>query len=540
MSEADLTADVVIVGAGVAGSLAAWKLATAGIKVLILESGPRVDRSVAFATFQSAVDKRPESPYPSVVYAPRPSVNDLGSYYVQNGPVVFKSTYERQVGGTTWHWLGTALRLLPNDFAVRSRYGVGVDWPLAYAELESWYGNAERALGVSGDGGADLGSPRRTPYPMPAIPLSYLDKQVAAAVRGRGLIVRSTPQARNSEGYDGRPPCCGSASCIPLCPIGAKYDGAVHATAAEAVGARILPQSVAHFVEVDAGGRVVAVRFKRPDGSEGRARGRIFVVAAHAIETPKLLLMSRRSRLPSGFANGSDLVGRNLMDHPIQLSWALGRQPLYPYRGPLSTAGIEELRDGEFRRRRGAFRVEVGNDGWTWPGGTPVDRAPELVAQGLRGQLLIDRLRFESVRHFRLASAVEQLANPNNRITPAFDQVDALGIPRPRIRYHLDDYTSAGMAEARRVHETIFEAMGATGRRHQPEHEGAGHVMGTYRMGNDRKTSVVNRDLRSHDHDNLFLLGSGVFPSVGSANPTLTIAALSLRAAKTIADRLTP
>jgi glucose dehydrogenase len=534
----ELAADVVIVGAGVAGSLAGWKLAKAGVKVLILDSGPRVDRGEAFATFQKAVVKTPESPYPSVPYAPRPAVNDLRGYYVQDGPILFKSTYERQVGGTTWHWLGTALRLLPSDFEIRSRYAVGADWPVTYGELESWYGEAETALGVSGDGAEDLGSPRRTPYPMPAIPLSYLDKQVAAAVRGRGLAVRSTPQARNSEGYEGRPPCCGSASCIPLCPIGAKYDGAVHAHAAEAAGARILPQSVAHFVEVDAGGRIAAVRFKRPDGSEGRARGRTFVVAAHAIETPKLLLMSRTGGLPAGVANGSDQVGRNLMDHPIQLSWALSREPVYGYRGPLSTSGIEHLRHGDFRRRRGAFRVEIGNDGWEWPEGSPMELAPVLIKQGLRGQPLIDRLKSESVRHFRLGSLVEQLGHPDNRITPAFDQVDALGIPRPRIRYRLDDYTRAGMAEARRVHESIFDAMGATARRHQKEHEGAGHVMGTYRMGNDPRTSVVDRDLRAHDHKNLFLLGSGVFPSVGSANPTLTIAALTLRAARTIGEDL--
>jgi choline dehydrogenase-like flavoprotein len=373
---------------------------------------------------------------------------------------------------------------------------------------------------------------------MPPIPQSYLDKQVAAAVRSLGLEVRGTPQARNSQVYENRPPCCGSASCIPLCPIGAKYDGGVHAAAAEAAGARIVPQAVAHFVEVDASGRVTAVRFKRPDGSEGRARGRLFVIAAHAIETPKLLLMSRTDRLPGGVANSSDQVGRNLMDHPIQLSWALAREPVYGYRGPLSTSGIEHLRDGEFRRQRAAFRVEIGNDGWQWPGGAPLQRAPELIKAGLRGKPLIERLSSESARHFRLGSLMEQLPDPDNRITPAYDQVDAIGIPRPRIRYSLDAYTRAGMAEARRVHESIFEAMGATGRQHRSDFEGAGHVMGTYRMGTDPRTSVVDRDQRSHDHRNLFLLGSGVFPTTGSANPTLTIAALVLRSAKVIATDL--
>jgi choline dehydrogenase-like flavoprotein len=534
----ELSADAVVVGAGVSGALVAWRLASVGVKVLVLESGPRVDRAEAVTTFQKAPAKTPESAYADVPYAPRPTALDSAGYLVQAGPVKFKSTYERRVGGTTWHWLGTCLRLLPADFALRTRYGVGVDWPLTYDELEPWYSEAERALGVAGDSAEDLGAPRRHPYPMPPIPPTYLDQRVAAAVEPLGLRVRSTPQARNSVTYDGRPACCGSASCIPICPIGAKYDAAVHAVKAEAAGAQILDRAVVHAIDVAPDQRVTGVRFKRPDGSEGRATGGVVVVAAHAIETPKLLLLSRTSRLPNGVANSSDQVGRNLMDHPTQLSWALSREPVYPYRGPLSTSGIEHLRAGDFRRARAAFRIEIGNDGWLWPGGNPIDLAPTLVDQGLRGKALIAALNDQSARHFRLASSIEQLADPDNRVTLAVDRPDALGIPRPRISYRLDPYALAGMAEARRVHERIFGALGATVRHHREEHEGAGHIMGTYRMGANPKTSVVDRNLRSHDHPNLFLLGSGVFPSVGTGNPTLTIAALALRAVDPIARTL--
>jgi len=211
----ELSADVVVVGAGVSGALAAWRLASVGVKVLVLESGPRVDRAEAVMTFQKAPAKTPESAYTEVPYAPRPTVLGADGYLVQTGPVKFKSTYERRVGGTTWHWLGTCLRLLPADFALRTRYAVGVDWPLSYDEIEPWYFGAELALGVAGDGFEDLGAPRRHPYPMPPIPPTYLDQQVAAAVEPLGLRVRSTPQARNSVTHDGRPACCGSASCTP-------------------------------------------------------------------------------------------------------------------------------------------------------------------------------------------------------------------------------------------------------------------------------------------------------------------------------------
>lgn len=533
-----LTAHVVIVGAGVAGMLVAYRLAQAGAQVLVLEAGPPVNRAEALANYRQAVAKTPESPYPDTFYAPRPTVLDLEGYYVQAGPTLFKSTYERRVGGTTWHWLGTSLRHLPADFQIQTRYGVGVDWPLSYADLEPWYGAAEQELGVAGDSKQDLGSPRTVDFPMQPLPLTYLDKQVALAAAQFGYTVHLTPQARNSVTYDGRPPCCGNASCVPICPIAAKYDATVHVRKAQALGVQVIDQAVVHFVEVNSDGLVAGVRFKRPDGREQRAEANLYVLAAHAIETPKLLLMSRTDALPNGVANSSDQVGRNLMDHPIQLSWALAKEPLYPYRSPLENAGIEDFRDGDFRRERSAFRMAIGEDGWSFPGTTPTALAPQLIQEGFRGAALIEQMNSHVSRQFRFANLVEQLPDPENRIVPAFDQPDALGIPRPHLSYRLGDFVERGMAEARRVSEQIFTAMGATYIEHGQEHQGAGHVMGTYRMGNDPKTSVVNVEQRSHDHPNLFLLGSGVFPTVGTANPTLTLAALALRTAETMKQEL--
>ncbi|MFM8322708.1 MAG: GMC family oxidoreductase [Chloroflexota bacterium] len=536
---AEYEAQVVIVGAGVAGLLTAWRLAEAGVRVLVLEAGPRVDRAQALQTYRSAAAKTPESPYPDVPHAPRPTVISLrDGYYLQTGPDTFGSTYERRVGGTTWHWLGTTLRHLPNDFKLHSLYGVAVDWPIDYDELELWYDQAEQALGVAGDSENDLGSPRTGPYPLPPLPLSYLDRQIALAVQPLGWQVHVTPQARNSQPYDGRPPCCGNASCVPICPIAAKYDAAVHAGKAEALGAQIIENAVAYQVEVDAAGRVSGVNFMRPDGSRERATGRIYILAGNAIETPKLLLISRRDGLPGGVANRSDMVGRNLMDHPIQLSWALANEPLFPYRSPLENAGIENFRDGPERSRRSAFRIAVGEDGWSFPGKAPVDLTADLLAEGLRGKRLREEMNARAARQYRFANLVEQLPDPQNRVTPAFDQPDALGIPRPQIYYTLDEFVRQGMAAARQVNDQIFNALGSSYIEHGQTPFGAGHIMGTYRMGDDPNDSVVDRNCRSHDHPNLYLLGSGVFPTVGTANPTLTIAALSLRAARHILDDL--
>lgn len=533
-----LKAHVVIVGAGVAGMLTAYRLAKAGVKVLVLEAGPVINRGEALHRYRTAVAKTPESPYPDNEYAPRPKVTSLDSYYVQEGPTFFKSTYERAVGGTTWHWLGTSLRHLPADFRMRSRYRVAVDWPISYDDLEPWYGEAEHEMGVAGDSKADLGSPRSRDYPMPPLALTYLDKQVALAAQTLGLPVHSTPQARNSLTYQERPPCCGNASCVPICPVAAKYDATVHVKKALALGVQVIEQAVVYFVEVDNTGRVVGVRFKRPDGSEGRAIGHAFVLAGNAIETPKLLLMSRTDALPNGVANRSDQVGRNLMDHPVQLSWALADQPLYPYRSPLENAGIEYFRDGAFRGDHSAFRMAIGEDGWSFPGTTPIALSEQLIDQGYFGAELISQMNAHVARQIRFANLIEQMPDPENRIVPAFDKLDSFGIPRPRIYYRLGEFVERGMALARDVSEQIFTAMGAREIQHGQEHQGAGHLMGTYRMGTDPATSVVNGEQRAHDHPNLFLLGSGVFPTVGTANPTLTISALALWAAEILTQDL--
>ncbi|MFC4175234.1 GMC family oxidoreductase [Microvirga sp. GCM10011540] len=535
---ADIQADVIVVGSGVAGATLAAKVAESGLKVAIIEAGSKVDRAEATQRYWDALIKVPECPYPPTPQAEHPITDDLNHWYRQAGPDTFKSTYVKVVGGTTWHWLGTCLRHVPADFRLKSLYGRGVDWPIAYDDLEPFYGQAENEIGVSGDSYEPLGAPRSTPYPMPAIPQTYLDKAFAKALEGTVYEVRATPQGRNSQDRDERPSCCGNASCIPVCPVQAKYDATVHVDRAEKSGAVLYDRTTATFVETGPDGRIAAIRAKRPDGSEIRAVGKVFVIAAHAVETPRLLLNSRSEATPRGVANGSDQVGRNLMDHPTQLSWALANDPVWPYRGPLSTSGIENLRDGPFRKERPAFRVEIGNDGWSWPTGAPVSTAADLARTGLRGKALDDALRHHTSRHVRVASLVEQLPDPENRVTLDPTETDMYGVPLPRLAYRYDDYVKAGLAAARDAHAEIFARLGTTGVQHQDDAAGAGHIIGTARMGEDPKSSVVDRDLRSHDHRNLFILGSAVFPTSATANPTLTIAALSLRAVEAVKGAL--
>ena len=178
----------------------------------------------------------------------------------------------------------------------------------------------------------------------------------------------------------------------------AKYDATVHLAQAERAGAELIDQAIASAVEVGADGRVSGVRYKRPDGSEARATAKVYVIAAHGIETPKLLLQSRTTERPHGVANSSDQVGRNLMDHPTRLSWALTAERLYPFRGPLSTGGIESPRAGNWRAEYGAFRVQLQNRGWEWAMGTPDHTVRKLAERGLRGADLTQALADHSER----------------------------------------------------------------------------------------------------------------------------------------------
>ncbi|CAN0454700.1 unnamed protein product, partial [Phaeothamnion confervicola] len=244
------------------GALIATRLAAAGAKVRILEAGPRTDRAAAVTRYRSG-----QYAYESPEWAPQPTTSDLDVYYVQAGPVKFSSDYERRVGGTTWHWLGNCPRLLPSDFEMKTRFGVGVDWPLSYDELEPWYVDAEHELGVSGNSEHNDGSPRSAPYPMPGLPFASGDQMFQEAAKTLGLELLQTPQARNAEpGYQGRSQCCGNATCIPVCPVQAKYDATYHLDLAEKAGVEITENAVVFNIVSGSNGAIEKVQYKDPDG----------------------------------------------------------------------------------------------------------------------------------------------------------------------------------------------------------------------------------------------------------------------------------
>lgn len=598
----DVVYDAVIVGAGVSGAIIANQLGAAGKRVLMLEAGPGDDitldgyKSYLERFFASSI-KHNQSPYADNPNAPMPKSTDArkvaagsvdsSGYLVQEGPFSTDTTYTRVFGGTTMHWEGKTLRMLPEDFETRTRFGQGRDWPLDYDDLAPYYAQAERELATSADveDQAFLGIrfDDGYVYPMKGLPLSYLDQQVDAGIRGTTvelggedyeLKVRPFPQARNGipnpdyDGGKGYTPigavsthqveeghrCQGNINCVPLCPVQAKYNAGKTLAAAFQTGVvDLLAQTVASKVVIDpATGRVTEIEYKTyadPSSAEhvtGTVRGKFFVLAANAIENARLMLAS-------GLTSTSELVGRNLMDHAYLLSWALMPQVCGTGRGSVCTGGIQELRGGGFRRDRAAFNIDIHNDGWGWAVGSPYSDLVEFVdKRNLFGKELRTDLVARLTRQLLLAFMVEVMPTETNRVSvdPAF--TDQLGNMRPVISFQVPEYSMNGVAQGRQVARELFERLGAEDHTaYDPDdygyvtHEGEGYVIrggnhlgGTHIMGTSATDSVVDADQRAWDHDNLYLAGGGSMPSIGSSNITLTVAALCFKTSEQILARL--
>ncbi len=592
--------DVVIVGAGITGAIVANQLAEKGHKVLILEAG--VKKSFNFEDYRAYLHhyykntiKIPNSPYPQNSNAPQPLVTDVegikdgiqqfnkDGYFKQFGPAPFQSTYTRAKGGTTLHWLGTCLRMLPSDFKEKDLYNSGKNWPINYYDLMPYYRMAEQEIGVSADvdeqGFLGIEFEEGYVYPMNKIPQSYLDKKLTEWTDGAQFTyenktynysVVSTPQGRNSspnpnynngEGYQpvgavGNPDlgqrCEGNSACVPICPVQAKYNALKTLKKAVDKGVVIKEQCVASEILYDKKtGEVNGVRYKKYENFEDLTSGKEcnyteevitaerYVLAAHAVENAKLMLAS-------GFQNKN--IGQNLMDHPVLLTWGWAKEKIGAFRGPGSTSGIPSLRDGLFRRERSAFRIEIGNWGWNWPTGAPTTELQEGVSKHLFGKKLRKYMLDTVQKEFRLGFLIEQQALANNRVSIDNRYRDALGNYRPIINYNITDHEKEGMLAAKQFSKQFFKTIGGEDKtEYDPDKggfieykgeelwwQGAGHLAGTHIMGTDKSNSVVDKYQRCHEHKNLFLVGCGNMPTMGTSNPTLTIAALSFWAAENI------
>ncbi len=598
--------DVVIVGSGISGSIIAKELSKKGYDILILEAGPGKDLNLSgyekyINNFYTAVSKDNNAPYKRNPNAPMPRSVDVkkqepgkpntDSYLVQNGPFISDFTYSRVVGGTTMHFESKTPRMLPEDFNIRTRYGHGLDWPIRYEELMPYYRKAEFEMGVSGDVSSQTFSNEKAyedeyVFPMLEMPPSYLDQCVAKKINGteinvagevRSLKIRTFPQGRNGipnvkykkfnngelfkpvgaisehQAEEGER-CQGNNNCTPICPVQAKYDARkTLAQSLESGCVDLLPKTVASRVVIDpVSQNVLAIVCKSYEDLNSKEyttktiNAKLFVLAANAVENARLMLSS-------GLNSTSDLMGRNLMDHPYILTWGLLPEIAGTTRGTICTSGISDIRNGDFRKTQAAFAVDIHNDGWGWATGSPTTNLIDIVdhknkfGKGLRNELV-----HQISKQLLFANMVEMMPDSSNRITVDPKYVDQLGNPRPIVTMQIPEYTMKGIAFARQMSRQLFQRLGAEDHTAYDnddygylEYNGEGyairggnHLAGTHIMGTSAKNSVVDANQRSWDHKNLYLVGAGSMPTIGTSNTTLTLAALCFKSVDAIIDDL--
>lgn len=524
-------ADVIVVGSGILGALAAHYLALKNKSVIMLEAGVAIPRWKIVENYRNSARKFDyNDPYPNQPWANTSFEEGL---LENSGNFNFKPGMLKLVGGTTWHWAAMCWRYLPHDMKLKSTYGVGRDWPISYEDLEHYYTLAEEALGVNGNNeedqsGQNLGKtfpPRSKVYPMEPEAPTYIYQQLKKRIGAQGYHFIYEPNARATRPYDGRPECHGNNNCMPICPIGAQYSGSMHVDKAVRAGVKLIADATVYKIEKGDNNKITAVHYKSSTGEDVRLTAKYFIIAAHGLETPKLLLLS-------DVANSSDQVGRNLMDHTGMGLQFFADEPLWSGRGAIEQGVIVNWRDGSFRKQHSAIRHGISNY-------VPVTQVTQrLLSQNVIGKELDKRIRHDTARWVDISTVLEPLPEPSNTVRPNPNKKDALGIPMLKVNYNISPYIEAAKPRVLEDYKKFVAAMGGTVIEDNTGWQNRDHLMGTVIMGADPKDSVVDKDCRTYDHENLFLATTGVIPAAGVVNPTLTAAALSIRLAETIANEV--
>ena len=536
--------DLVVVGAGAGGGIVAEQLALAGRRVALLERG-------ALQRFADTGHDELRSQRTTVLG------NAFGpddEHYVreaQSGDGSFRrylpseGTYNNVaacVGGGTMSYGAMAWRYMERDFRMRSTYGAPEgstleDWPITYADLERFYTKAEWEIGVSGKAGANpFEPPRSKPYPMPPLPYNGEATLLDAAARRLGWRPFPIPMAINSKAYQGRPGCIACPHCVGFaCEVNAKNSTAVTAIP-RALATRncdLRTGAIARRIVLDERARAAAVEYFQ-NGEAVTQPCRAVAVCCSATESPRLLLNSAHRLFPRGLGNRYDWVGRNLQGHAYAGAYGLFEQEVFDGLGPAARVACCNFSHGlpgglkgggmmanEFIRLPYLFSRQV------LPPGTP--------RWGLEHKRFVRRYFKRSIG---VKSPVQEMPVFESRVEIAPELKDSWGIPTVRLsgHRHAHDLEVARFLAAKC--EAWLKEAGAS--RTWQSLPGSGlsggqHQAGTCRMGNDPKTSVVDRYCRIHDMDNVYVVDGSVHVNNGGFNPSLTIQAIAYWAAARMA-----
>ncbi len=531
MSSSGSEADVLIVGAGPTGAVAAKRFAEAGMRVVVLEQGDWPDYSKARAnhpdfeltlgSYWSGNPNRRQGP---------------ADYPIDDSESDISAVLYNAVGGGTVIYAAHWQRNMPSDFRVRTYDGVADDWPLNYEELVPYYERCEADFGVSGLAGDTAFPPGKGP-PLPPAPLVPMGRRVARAHNKLGWHWWPAPNAIATRAYGPLRPCTQRAACMWGCVEGAKGSVDVtHWPQSMRAGVRLVTGARVRRLEVDSGGLVKGALYVDREGREHLQKAGVTVLAANGIGTARLLLLSAASGFSNGLANSSGLVGKRLMLHPFGTVVGLFEEDLG------STHGVwgQHLHSLEFYETKEGRGFVRGAKWGLQPTGGPLSMTrgyPWGEENAIWGENFHRDLRKRLGHSAMWGIIAEDLPEEQNRVVLDPVKKDSDGIAAPKLIYRMSENSSRLMAfHLQRARESL-EAAGAYEVVIAPLIRETGwHILGTCKMGNDPAASVVNAWGRCHDVPNLFIFDGSIWPTSSGMNPTATIAAMALRCAEHLVE----
>jgi choline dehydrogenase-like flavoprotein len=499
--------DVVIVGVGSAGGVLLQRLARAGFRVIGFDAGPFWDTERDWVSDEAGSHK---------LYW-----NDLRITGGGEPITLGENNSGKGVGGGSVHWAGFTPRFHPSDFSVYTDTGLGADWPISYEDLKPYYEILETEIPVSGPAYYPWGDPHG--YMYGAHPLGGVANTLVRGCTNLGIrVVAGGPIAITAGSFGDRPHCIYRGFCLQGCKVGAKQSTLIsHVPDAIQHGAEVRAKCMVTRVNLGKDGRVTGITYLDERMREQEQRAKIVIVSGYAIETPRLLLNSACAGFEQGLANSSGLVGKYLMVQGGNVVLGRFSDPVRMYKAPPANALSEEFYETDPHRDfvRG-FSIQT-------VAPLPIAFAKAMMsAKGTWGWGL--RQAVMDYNHWATFGFLgEILPWEDNRVGLA-EEKDQYGLPVAKVTFNLHDNDRKLIKFG--VNKTM-EVMSAAGAEEVVQEARYAHLVGGARMGNDPRSSVVDRFGRSHDIPNLFVCDGSILPTQGSANPGLTIQALAARTA---------